>query len=183
MLQISSSKKPRWGKLDDIAYNVILPHQKLYMRNLKRKNSNKEKSTMYHMSQYHPPKNPYGENGWYDIILCQYCLIKNFLWETLKGKNSYKEKSEIWCFQQVINQRDERLSPLKLANLLYRYTKHIRNVEYGKFCEYLFEIITILSSPMFICPYDLWNRTILMQNIAISITCLSKQHKMHYVYR
>ena len=61
MLQISSSKKPRWGKLDDIAYNVILPHQKLYMRNLKRKNSNKEKSTMYHMSQYHPPKTPMGK--------------------------------------------------------------------------------------------------------------------------
>ena len=69
---------------------------------------------MYHMSQYHPPKNPYGENRWYDIILCQYCLIKNFLWETLKGKNSYKEKSAIWCFQQVINKRDERLSPWNL---------------------------------------------------------------------
>jgi hypothetical protein len=36
--------------------------KKLYMRNLERKNSNKEKSTMYHMSQYHPPK-PYGKNG------------------------------------------------------------------------------------------------------------------------
>ena len=45
MLQISSFKKPRWGKLDDIAYNFMLtlPHQKLYMRNLNRKNSHKER--------------------------------------------------------------------------------------------------------------------------------------------
>ena len=65
MLQISSSKKPLWGKLDDIAYNFMLtlPHQKLYMRNLNKKNSHKEKSTMYHMSQYHLPKNPLGKNG------------------------------------------------------------------------------------------------------------------------
>ena len=58
MLQISSSKNPQWGKLDDIAYNFMLtlPHQKFYMRNLKKKNSHKEKSTMYHISQYHPQK-------------------------------------------------------------------------------------------------------------------------------
>ena len=63
MLQISSSKNPQWGKLDDIAYNFMLSlsHQKLYIRNLKRKNSHKENSTMYHMSQYHPPKTPSGK--------------------------------------------------------------------------------------------------------------------------
>ena len=63
MLQISSSKKSRWGKLDDIAYNFMLtlPHQKFYMRNLYRKNSHKEKSTMYHMFQYHPPKTSMGK--------------------------------------------------------------------------------------------------------------------------
>ena len=128
-------------------------------------------------------KNPYGENGWYDIILCQYCLIKNFLWETLKGKKTHTKKRVQYDVFNKLLIREMRDSPLKLANLLYRYTQHIRNVEYGRLCEYLFEIITILSSPMFICPYDLWNRTILMQNIAISITCLSKQHKMHYLYR
>ena len=48
MLQISSSKKPQWGKLDDIAFNFVLtlPHQKLYMRNPKGKNSYKEKSAI-----------------------------------------------------------------------------------------------------------------------------------------
>ena len=58
MLQISSSKNPQWGKLDDIAYNFMLSllHQKLYWRNLNRKNSHKEKSTMYRMFQYHPSK-------------------------------------------------------------------------------------------------------------------------------
>ena len=46
------------GKIDDISYTfaLALPRQKLYMRNLNKKNSHKEKSTMYHMSQYHPPK-------------------------------------------------------------------------------------------------------------------------------
>ena len=64
MIQISSSKNPGGGKLDDIAYNfmLILPHQKLYMRNLKRKkNSHKEKSTMYRMFQYHPLKTSIGK--------------------------------------------------------------------------------------------------------------------------
>ena len=63
MLQISSFKKPRWGKLDDIAHNFMLtlPHQKLYMRNLNRKNSHKEKSTMYRMVQYHPSKTSMGK--------------------------------------------------------------------------------------------------------------------------
>ena len=39
MHQISSSKKPQWEKIDDIAYTFVLtlPHQKLYMRNLKGK--------------------------------------------------------------------------------------------------------------------------------------------------
>ena len=107
MRQISSSKKIWWEKIDDIAYTFVLtlPHQKLYMRNLKRENSHKEKSTMHLMCQYHPPKTPVGKNEWYDIILCWYCLIKNFTWETSR-ENSYKEKSAIWCLQQVINQRD-----------------------------------------------------------------------------
>ena len=63
MLQISSSKNPGGGKLDDIAYKfmLILPHQKFYMRNLNKKNSHKEKSTMYRMFQYHPPKTSMGK--------------------------------------------------------------------------------------------------------------------------
>ena len=45
MLQISSSKNPGGEKLDDIAFNFVLTllHQKLYMRNLKRKNSHKKR--------------------------------------------------------------------------------------------------------------------------------------------
>ena len=150
---------------------LTLPHQKLYMRNLKRKNSHKEKSTMYHMSQYHLPKNPLGKNGWYDIVLCWYCLIKNFIWEN-RRENSYKEKSAIWCFQQVINQRDERLSPWNLqtfhTNIFYTYEMW-SIVDLVNISSRLSQV---LSLQMFICPYDLWNRTILMQNIALSITCL-----------
>jgi len=89
-----------------------------------------------------------------------------------KRKTHTKKKNAIWCLQQVINQRD---SPLILANLevnSYQCTQHIRNVECVRLCEYLSEIITILSLQMFICPYYLWNRTILVQNIALNITCL-----------
>jgi hypothetical protein len=42
--------------------------------------------------------------------------------------------------------------PLILANLevnSYQRTQHIRNVEYGRLCGYLCEIITILSLQMF----------------------------------
>ena len=45
-------------------------------------------------------------------------------------------------------------------------------MEYDRFYEYLCKIITGLSVQMFICPYNLWNRTILIQNIALSITYL-----------
>jgi hypothetical protein len=75
----------------------------------------------------------------------------------------------------VCNKLLIRYSPLILANLevnSYHCTQHIRNVEYGRFYEYLRKIITRLSLQMFICPYHLWNRTILVQNIALSITCL-----------
>ena len=63
MIQISSSKNTGGEKLDDIAYNYMLtlPHQKNYMRNLNKKNSHKEKSTMYRMFQYHPPKTSMGK--------------------------------------------------------------------------------------------------------------------------
>ena len=65
--------------------------------------------------------------------------------------------------------------PLIVANLevnSYQCPQHIRNVEYGRLCEYLCKIIMRLSLQMFICPYYLWNITILVQNIALSITCL-----------
>ena len=123
------------------------------------------------MSQYHPPKNLFEKNGWYDIVLCRYCFIKNFIWETQR-ENSYKEKSAIWCFQQVINQRDERLSPWNLqtfhTNIFYTYEMW-SIVDLVNISSRLSQV---LSLQMFICPYDLWNRTILMQNIAFSITCL-----------
>jgi hypothetical protein len=54
----------------------------------------------------------------------------------------------------------------------YQCTQHIRNMEYGRFYEYLCKIIAGLSLQMFICPYRLWNRTIIVQNIALGITCL-----------
>ena len=139
MLQISSSKtsvgKTRWYSIY-LCWHWLIKN--IIWETLKRKNSNKEKSTMYHMSQYHPPKTPSGKMD--DMtVFCRYCLIKNFIWETQREK--YKEKSRIWCFQQVINQRDERLSRWNLQTFRTSI-QHIWNVEYNRPCEYLFEIIT-----------------------------------------
>ena len=116
--------KTRWH-----AYNFMLtlPHQKLYMRNLNKKNSHKEKSTMYRMFQYHPPKNPYGENGWYDIILCQYCLIKNFLWETLKGKKTHTKKRVQYDVFNKLLIRETRDSPPETCKpFIPMYTTHMK---------------------------------------------------------
>ena len=44
--------------------------------------------------------------------------------------------------------------PLILANIKlnsYQCTQHIRNVEYGRLCEYLNEIIALLILQMFVC--------------------------------
>ena len=63
MLQISSSKNP-WGKIDDIAYTfaLALPHQKLYMRNLKGKTHIKKRvQCMLCPSIIH--QKPHGKNG------------------------------------------------------------------------------------------------------------------------
>ena len=93
------------------------------------------------------------------------------LYEKPKGKNSYKEKSAVWCFQQVINQRDERLSPWNLqtfhTNVFYTYEMW-SIVDLVNISSRLSQV---LSLQMFICPYDLWNRTFLMQNIALNVTC------------
>ena len=62
MLQISSSKKLRWGKLDDIAYTFVdIASSKTLYEKPQRKNSHKEKSTMYRMFQYYPPKTSMGK--------------------------------------------------------------------------------------------------------------------------
>ena len=94
------------------------------------------------------------------------------LYEKPKGKNSYKEKSAIWCFQQVINQRDERLSSWNLqtfhTNVFYTYEMW-SIVDLVNISSRLSQV---LSLQMLICSYDLWKWTILMQNIALSITCL-----------
>ena len=93
-----------------------------------------------------------------------------FIWETQR-ENSYKEKSVIWCLQKLlIRETLPLIANLKVNS--YKCTQHIRNVEYGRFYEYLCKIITRLSLQMFICPYYLCNKTILVQNIALSITCL-----------
>ena len=102
---------------------------------------------------------------WHSLVSILPCEKPN-------GKNSYKEKSAIWYFQQVINQRDERLSPWNLqtfhTNILYTYEMW-SIVDLVNISSRLSQV---LSLQMFICTYDLWNRTILMQNIALSITCL-----------
>jgi hypothetical protein len=55
-------------------------------------------------------------------------------------------------FNKLLSERRETL-PLKLVNLSYQCIQHIRNVEYGRLCEYFSEIITILSLKVFICIY------------------------------
>ena len=75
------------GKIDDIAYTfaLALPHQKLCMRNIKRKTHIKKRvQCMLCPNIIH--QKPHGKNGWYDMTLCWYCLIKNFIWETAREK-------------------------------------------------------------------------------------------------
>ena len=72
------------------------------MRNLNRKNSHKEMSTMYHMFQYHPPKTYIGKIDDRTLPCVDIASLKT-LYEKPKEKNSYKEKSAILYFQQVIN--------------------------------------------------------------------------------
>ena len=106
--------KTRWGKLDDIAYNFMLtlPHQKLYMRNLKRKkNSHKEKSTMCHMSQYHPPKTSLGKID----DMTQSCVdigSLKILYEKLKGKTHTKKRVQYDVFNKLLI-KETRYSPLE----------------------------------------------------------------------
>ena len=65
------------------------------MRNLKRKkNSHKEKSTMYRMFQYHPPKISMGKIDHRTQPCVNIASLKT-LYEKPKGKNSYKEKSAV----------------------------------------------------------------------------------------
>ena len=146
-------------------------------------NSHKEKSTMHLMSQYHPPKTPVRKNGWYDITLCWYCLIKT-LYEKPQGKTHTKKRVQYdVCNKLLIRET----LPLILANLevnSYQCPQHIRNMEYGRFCEYLCKFVTRLSLQMFICPYYLWSRTILVQKYCIKYNLSpSTQHKLHYLYR
>ena len=128
---------------------LTLPHQKLYMRNLKRENSHKEKSTMHLMSQNRPPKTPVRKNGWYDITLYWYCLIKNFIWVTQKEKTHTKKIVQYdVCNKLLIRET----LPLILENLevnSYQCPQHIRNMKYGRFCEHRCKIITNL-----VCKYS-----------------------------
>ena len=94
-------QKPLWGKIDDIAYIFVLalPHQKLYMRNLKGKTHIKKRvQCMLCPNIIH--QKPHEKNGWYDMTLCWYWLIKNFIWEIPKEK-LIEKKSAIWCLQQA----------------------------------------------------------------------------------
>jgi hypothetical protein len=101
---------------------------------------------------------------WHNLV--SILPLKNFIWETLRKKLIQRKECNMMFSTNYQSERRETL-PLKLANLSYRCTQHMRNVEYVRFCEYLFEVNTMLSLQIFICPYDLWNITILMQNIAI----------------
>ena len=88
-----------------------------------------------------------------------------------KEKTHTKKRVQYDVFNKLLI-RETRDSPPQTCKLFYQCIQHILNVEYGRLFENLNEIITILSLQMFICPYDLWNRIFLMQNIALSITCL-----------
>ena len=101
-----------------------------------------------------------------------------------KGKTHRKKRVQYDVCKKLLL-RDTL--PLILANLKvnsYQCTQHIRNVECGRFCEYLSEIITLLSLQAFICPYYLWRRTILVQKYYTKCNLSSStQHKLHYLYR
>ena len=157
------------GKIDD-TFMLALPHQKFYMRNLKWKTHIKKRVQC--MSENHPPKTPWEKNGWYDMTLCWYCLIKNFIWETPREKTHRKKRVQYDVCNKLLFRETLLLILANLKAISYQCTHHIRNVEYGRLCEYLSEIITLLSLQVFVCPYYLWSRTILVQNITLSVTCL-----------
>jgi hypothetical protein len=48
------------------------------------------------MSLVSPLKNPGGKNHEIDIIMCWHCFIKTY-YEKPYRKNSYREKSTMWC--------------------------------------------------------------------------------------
>ena len=78
-------------------------------------------------------KTPVGKNWWYDISLCWYCLIKNFVWET-SWEKTHKKKRVQYSICNKLSFRETL--PLILANLkvnLYQPTQHIWNVEYDRF--------------------------------------------------
>jgi hypothetical protein len=75
-----------------------------------------------------------------------------------KGKTHTKKRVQYdVCNKLLIRET----LPLTLVNLevnSYQYIQHIRNMEYGRFYEYLCKIITRLCLQMFICPYNQCNR-------------------------
>jgi hypothetical protein len=79
-----------------------------------------------------------------------------------KGKTHRKKREKYDVCNKLLFR--ETL-PLILANIKlnsYQCTQHIRNVEYGRLYEYCNEIITSLILQMFVCPYYLWSRTIVV---------------------
>ena len=183
MLQISSSKKPGGEKLDDIAYVFIdIASSKTLYEKSQQKNSHKEKEYNVLYVPISSIKNLFGKNGWYDIVLCRYCLIKNFIWETQR-ENSYKEKSAIWCFQQVINQRVKRLSPWNLQTF---HTNVFNTYKMWNMVDYV-KISTRLSQYL-VCKCSYVHMTYGTENLNAKY-CIkynlssSKQHKLHYLYR
>jgi hypothetical protein len=116
--------------------------------------------------------------------LCVDIASLKTLYEKPQGKTHTKKRVQYDIYNEL---SIRETLPLILANLKvnsYQCPQHIRNVEYDRLWEYLCKIITILSLQMFICPYYLWNRTILVHklltNIALSITCFHL-HNTNYI--
>ena len=70
-----------------------------------------------------------------------------------KRKTHTKKRVQYDIFNKLLIKETRDSPPETCKHFIPMYSTHM---EYGRLCENLNEIITILSLQIFICPYDLW---------------------------
>ena len=152
------------------------------MRNLKWKTHIKKRvQCMLCRSIIH--QKPHGKNGWYDMTLCWYCLIKNFIWETPREKLIERKECNMMFATSYYS---ERLSPWYLQISKQFHTNALNTYEMWNMVDFV-KISTRLSQYL-VCKYSHVHMTY-GQNHLNAKYCIkynlspSKQHKLHYLYR
>ena len=119
--------KTRWEKLDDIAHTFvdIVSSKTLYKKPQKGKTHIKKRVQCIICPNIIHQK-PFGKNGWYDIVLCRYYLIKKLYMRNPKEKNSYKKRVHYDIFNKLLI-RETRDSPPKTCKLFVpMYSTHMK---------------------------------------------------------